>query len=296
MDDNKSDIFLESFTSVAESYYTYNSPNPSQAPSPTFSRKADLSIISGVPSLNSNSRFSLTAQSELWNNHEEDKSQESKLITWKSILFGVLLITGIIFITSVIIIVPRSTKNQDEQDGFSRSPTCSGIGTTVGDGFCDDELNSRTCNFDGGDCCLNSSQSRVRCSECQCVFQETTLSTIQMVDTTTTTQKIEVKNYGEICSQDDCFLTGAIQFGAKSRQFWAYIPIVLGDGNHSIAKCKTPLAYYPRTDVPLEFEDQASPLLYNGMTYSHAHGEIYLCGGLGRTFDAHEGWEILSNR
>ena len=114
MEDSKQDIFLESFTSVAESYYTYTSPNASAGPSPTFSRKLsqtfnvtnNLSIVnSGAPSLSGFS-LELTAQSKASNS----EPFEEVLIPWKSILFGFLLIAGIVFVTSFIIIFPRSSK------------------------------------------------------------------------------------------------------------------------------------------------------------------------------------------
>ena len=43
---------------------------------------------------------------------------------------------------------------------FCTNCTCLGVAThdgvpnfRIGDGFCDDELNTEECNFDGGDCC-----------------------------------------------------------------------------------------------------------------------------------------------
>ena len=37
----------------------------------------------------------------------------------------------------------------------------------VGDGFCNDETNIVACNYDGGDCCLNTINSE-HCSNCTC--------------------------------------------------------------------------------------------------------------------------------
>ena len=174
------------------------------------------------------------------------------------------------------------------------TPTCLGIGTSVGDGYCDDELNSRTCDFDGGDCCLLNSTSKVRCSECQCVFHETTTEdVVDIIDEVTdATEARDIKKFGEICDDqgDNCYLTGAIQFGAKSRQFLAYKPVLLGNGNHSIAKCKIPLAHHSRTDT----NDDTKPLVYNAMTHSHTNQEIYLCGGLGSFYHQHT-WSIGSH-
>ena len=37
----------------------------------------------------------------------------------------------------------------------------------VGDGYCDDVINTELCNYDGGDCC-GSSIDTTYCFECQC--------------------------------------------------------------------------------------------------------------------------------
>ena len=37
----------------------------------------------------------------------------------------------------------------------------------VGDGYCDDEINTEVCNYDDGDCC-GSSIDTTYCFECQC--------------------------------------------------------------------------------------------------------------------------------
>ena len=42
----------------------------------------------------------------------------------------------------------------------------------VGDGICNDETNHQDCNYDGGDCCLSSSNLN-ECSECICYHKET---------------------------------------------------------------------------------------------------------------------------
>ena len=39
--------------------------------------------------------------------------------------------------------------------------------TLVGDGLCNDETNTRVCNYDGGDCCLDLINTD-HCSECNC--------------------------------------------------------------------------------------------------------------------------------
>ena len=37
----------------------------------------------------------------------------------------------------------------------------------IGDGYCDDDINTEICNFDGGDCCGYSIDTTY-CFECQC--------------------------------------------------------------------------------------------------------------------------------
>ena len=37
----------------------------------------------------------------------------------------------------------------------------------IGDGYCDDVINTELCNYDGGDCC-GSYINTVYCSECEC--------------------------------------------------------------------------------------------------------------------------------
>ena len=37
----------------------------------------------------------------------------------------------------------------------------------VGDGNCDDENNVPECNFDGGDCCIDTEQKQ--CQKCECI-------------------------------------------------------------------------------------------------------------------------------
>ena len=40
------------------------------------------------------------------------------------------------------------------------------------DGYCDDELNNYVCNFDGGDCCRDTSNFE-HCSDCSCIWDVT---------------------------------------------------------------------------------------------------------------------------
>ena len=70
--------------------------------------------------------------------------------------------------------------------------------------------------------------------------------------------------------------------------------MLLGDGNHSIAKCLAPLADHPRLDLPEEFADL--PMVFDAMVFSHDHQELYQSGGLGGTFSSYWGWELDSFR
>ena len=38
----------------------------------------------------------------------------------------------------------------------------------LGDGVCDDDANNPECNFDNGDCCLNTQASKQYCTQCLC--------------------------------------------------------------------------------------------------------------------------------
>ena len=38
----------------------------------------------------------------------------------------------------------------------------------IGDGYCDDDNNCSTCQYDGGDCCGDNVQT-IYCSDCQCL-------------------------------------------------------------------------------------------------------------------------------
>ena len=44
----------------------------------------------------------------------------------------------------------------------------------VGDGWCNDESNTETCNYDGGDCCLINASTDY-CSDCICHLEESCL-------------------------------------------------------------------------------------------------------------------------
>ena len=46
--------------------------------------------------------------------------------------------------------------------------SCDTSSLKIGDGYCDDDLNTRDCDFDGSDCCLKNIESYVRCEKCIC--------------------------------------------------------------------------------------------------------------------------------
>ena len=50
-------------------------------------------------------------------------------------------------------------------------PGCDNV-AMVGNGFCNDETNNPSCNYDGGDCCVVNANKTV-CSECACLLVET---------------------------------------------------------------------------------------------------------------------------
>ena len=68
--------------------------------------------------------------------------------------------------------------------------------------------------------------------------------------------------------------------------FYVYKPVLLGNGNWSIAKCMEPLAEHLPSDVPV---------IFNGMAHSYPNEEIYICGGISEIiYQAWFGPEITS--
>ena len=57
------------------------------------------------------------------------------------------------------------------------------------DGYCDDELNNYVCNFDGGDCCRNTSSFQY-CSDCSCIWDVTNYPILTTSNTSTIRKKI----------------------------------------------------------------------------------------------------------
>ena len=54
----------------------------------------------------------------------------------------------------------------------------------MGDGYCDDSMNNKLCQYDGGDCCLSEIKTE-HCSECLCLEEETITTTPSTTTTST---------------------------------------------------------------------------------------------------------------
>ena len=69
----------------------------------------------------------------------------------------------------------RSQSNQNTTDGSTLITTANAIchhnTIWVGDKYCDDNLNTRSCNYDGGDCCLQETMLDF-CTTCFCHIDE----------------------------------------------------------------------------------------------------------------------------
>ena len=62
--------------------------------------------------------------------------------------------------------------------GYLHNDTCPlGLIKSIGDGYCQDELNTEECRFDNGDCCKHHVLSNV-CMECACANNETIIRNI----------------------------------------------------------------------------------------------------------------------
>merc|ERR1719273_2356520 len=73
----------------------------------------------------------------------------------------------------------------------AKEPHC--IESYIGDGYCDDDNNNDACQFDGGDCCNQSSiKWNMYCYECECLTaaatttSEPSTTTAEPITTTTT--------------------------------------------------------------------------------------------------------------
>merc|ERR1712168_1270075 len=71
----------------------------------------------------------------------------------------------------------------------AKEPNC--IKSYIGDGYCDDDNNNDACQFDGGDCCKQSSiKWNMYCYECECLTAAATTTsepTTPTAEPTTTT-------------------------------------------------------------------------------------------------------------
>ena len=64
---------------------------------------------------------------------------------------------------------------KNDSESFSKLPVCTlKQQKRIGDGICDDDVNVKECQFDGGDCC-NPDADIFFCDDCICIqpFNET---------------------------------------------------------------------------------------------------------------------------
>ena len=50
--------------------------------------------------------------------------------------------------------------------------SCDTSSPNISNGYCDDELNTRHCDFDGSDCCLKTEESHAHCEVQLIIFTE----------------------------------------------------------------------------------------------------------------------------
>ena len=68
----------------------------------------------------------------------------------------------------------------------SISEKCVAKQDSIGDGYCDDALNNKDCNYDGEDCCGSNVNTQF-CSKCQCLGYKATPSDKTSAITSTST-------------------------------------------------------------------------------------------------------------
>ena len=63
-----------------------------------------------------------------------------------------------------------------------------GVDTSyIGDGYCDDDANTKECQWDGGDCCGEKEFDNLYyCTVCECKWEQMTTTTAATTPTTTT--------------------------------------------------------------------------------------------------------------
>ena len=87
-----------------------------------------------------------------------------------TLFFIVVLVTGLISINVFMFYYMEARRLENEKNSFkakniidlkapttttTEKPFCQHNTVWIGDGQCDDILNIKTCNYDGGDCCLS---------------------------------------------------------------------------------------------------------------------------------------------
>ena len=109
----------------------------------------------------------------------------------------------------------------------------------IGDGYCNDELNTRHCDFDGADCCLKTPESHETCEEFPCWRDYNP----HKKNITIVEEYVEQPH--EMCIDFNgtlkCHLKAAVAYGGKSGTFQAYKSVEFDDGTEQILKCKDPL-------------------------------------------------------
>ena len=70
---------------------------------------------------------------------------------------------------------------------------CSKNSFMLNDGQCDDEVNTKQCRYDLGDCCLETREESVSCKKCECVLQGLTIKKqrVKKVNSVTITLIVE---------------------------------------------------------------------------------------------------------
>merc|ERR1712079_667493 len=75
----------------------------------------------------------------------------------------------------------------------AKEPNC--IESYIGDGYCDDDNNNDACQFDGGDCCNQSTiQWNMYCYECECLTAPAESTTTSPEPSSTTTEPTTTTN------------------------------------------------------------------------------------------------------
>ena len=81
---------------------------------------------------------------------------QNGICTWTELTVGL----GTPRLYPIAMVVPKLMDCQT-------TPTVCEHPTWIGDGYCNDVINTESCNYDGGDCC-GSSIDTTYCIECQC--------------------------------------------------------------------------------------------------------------------------------